>query len=110
MTDQARLFPESYWVLADKFLAGEIPVRFNEEQTRQRLDVLLEAGFDTFIDLTQLDELPTYLSLLEERAQAYKRKVNYHRFSIIDRGLPARAEMIAILDILTTESADALAS
>jgi hypothetical protein len=100
MTDSAHILPESYWVLFDKFLAGENPVRFNEEQTSQRLDALLDAGFDTFIDLTQLDELPTYHALLKEKARAKDRRINYHRFSILDRGLPARAEMIAILDKL----------
>ena len=100
MTDSAHVLPESYWVLFDKFLAGENPVRFNEEQTSQRLDALLDAGFDTFIDLTQLDELPNYHALLKEKARARDRRINYHRFSILDRGLPARAEMIAILDKL----------
>ena len=98
MADQARLLPESYWVLFDKFLAGENPVRFDIEGTRQRLNALLEAGFDTFIDLTQTDELPTYLGLLETEAEARNRKVDHHHFPIPDRGLPARAEMIAILD------------
>jgi hypothetical protein len=100
MTDPTRILPESYWVMFDKFLAGENPVRFDEEQTQRRLDALLDAGFDTFIDLTQPDELPTYHTLLEEKARVNNRPVDYHRFSILDRGLPARAEMIAILDTL----------
>ena len=100
MADQTRLLPESYWVLFDKLLAGENPVRFDEEITRRRLDVLLEAGFDTFIDLTESDELPTYLTLLKQEAEATHRRADYHRFPIADRGLPARAEMIAVLDAL----------
>ena len=97
-TDLARPIPESYWVLLGQFLAGEYPGRFNEEQTRLRLEALLDAQIDTFVDLTQPGELPPYLSILQEQARAYERKVNYQRFPILDRGLPARAEMIATLN------------
>jgi hypothetical protein len=106
MADQARLLPESYWVLFGKLLAGENPVRFDVELTRRRLHALLEAGFDTFIDLTESDELPTYLALLNMEAEAAYRRVDYHRFPVLDRGLPARAEMIAILDALDEAIAD----
>ncbi len=100
MTDSTSFLPESYWVLFDKFLAGENPVRFNEEATHQRLDALLDAGIDTFIDLTQTDELPTYLTLLKDKGQSKNRQINYYHFPILDRGLPSHPGMIAILDTL----------
>ena len=99
MTDLLRPFPESYWVLPGRFLAGEYPVRsFTDEQARLRLDTLLEAQIDTFVDLTQPGELSPYLSLLQEQALACGRPVDYQRFPILDLGLPARAEMIATLN------------
>ena len=52
---QPRPIPESYWV-EDRFLAGEYPGHFDAETARKRLDTLIEAGFNTFIDLTKLDE------------------------------------------------------
>jgi len=100
MMEPTSFLPESYWVLLDKFLAGENPVRFTVEATHQRLDALLDAGFDTYIDLTQADELPAYLTLLEEKGQAKNRLINYHHFPILDRGLPTHPQMIAILNTL----------
>jgi Cyclin-dependent kinase inhibitor 3 (CDKN3) len=99
MTDPLRPFPESYWVLPGRFLAGEYPIRsFTDDQARLRLDTLLEAQIDTFVDLTQLGELQPYLSLLQEQARVYERKVNYLRYPILDLGLPACAEMVATLN------------
>lgn len=95
-----RPFPESYWVLSGRFLAGEYPARTNAAQARQHLDALLEAQIDTFIDLTRPGELTPYLPLLQEQARAYESRVNYLRFPILDLGLPARSEMIATLNSL----------
>ena len=100
MADRSNLFPESYWVLPDRFLAGENPVRFDVDVTSRRLSALLDAGIDTFIDLTQPDELPVYLTLLQEMARVKDRTVSYQRFPILDRGLPSRKEMTTTLDAL----------
>jgi hypothetical protein len=50
--------PESYWVIPRRFLAGEYPGGFNRERVRQRMNAFLEAGINTFINLTGPDELP----------------------------------------------------
>jgi hypothetical protein len=100
MTGPVRPLPESYWVLSGRFLAGEYPARSGEALARQRLDALLGAQIDTFVDLTRPGELPPYLSLLQEQARVHERQVNYRRFPILDLGLPARSEMIATLDSL----------
>ncbi len=101
MTSSLRPFPESYWVFPGRFLAGEYPIRsLTGDQARLRLDALLQAQIDTFVDLTQPGEMPPYLSLLQEEARAYERQVNYQRFPILDLGLPARAKMIATLNSL----------
>ncbi len=89
---------ESYWILTGRFLAGEYPGGVDEEQTRRRMDGLLAAGIDTFIDLTEPSELPPYLSILREQAREHGHEIAYRRFSILDRSLPSRAEMIAILN------------
>jgi hypothetical protein len=44
--EMKRPLPESYWVVPGHLLAGEYPAVFEAEQTRQRIDALLEAGFD----------------------------------------------------------------
>jgi hypothetical protein len=93
-----RPIPESYWVEENCFLAGEYPAHFNVEQTRKRIDALLEAGFNTFIDLTKPNELSPYLAILREESQIYDVDIQYHRFGIGDFGLPAPTLMKSILD------------
>ncbi len=100
------LLPESYWVLADRFLAGEYPGRFDERGTRRRIDALLEAGIDTFVDLTHPEELPPYLPILLEQARTRGRQITHRRFSIQDRGLPGREEMIATLNAIDAALVD----
>ena len=91
---------ESYWVIPDHFLAGEYPGQQDEEVTRRRVDALLGAGFDTFIDLTRPNEAVPYHLLLQEEARVYGMEVKHRRFSIGDFGLPAPQEMNAILDAI----------
>lgn len=99
MKDQPkRPILESYWVEPDRLLAGEYPGRFDEDSTRRRIDALIEAGFDTFIDLTRADEGPTYTQILFEEARVYEVKVTYERFPIGDFGRPTPQEMQSILN------------
>ncbi|MBI2758104.1 MAG: dual specificity protein phosphatase family protein [Chloroflexi bacterium] len=91
---------ESYWVLPGQFLAGEYPGRFHIEKSRPHANALLEAGFNTFIDLTRPDELPPYDSILKEQAGLYEINIQHLRFSIGDFGLPTRQGMKATLDAI----------
>ncbi len=57
--------PESYWVIPGQFLAGGYPgPRYDENRTRLRLTTLVNAGLETFIDLTNENERPPYASIL----------------------------------------------
>jgi hypothetical protein len=102
MTDNIypRPIPESYWVEPGRLLAGEYPGKFDQDITRQRLDTLIEAGFNTFIDLTKADETVPYIPLLHEEARVYDADVQHHRFAIGDFGLPTPAVMKSILDTI----------
>jgi hypothetical protein len=51
---------ESYWVVPDRLLAGKYPGGKTAKEAERRLAPFLEAGFDTFIDLTEAGELPPY--------------------------------------------------
>lgn len=96
-----RPIPESYWVISGRLLAGEYPlIPFEVEFTRKRLDAFIEAGFDTFVNLTRPDELPDYIGLLQEQAGYYGVTVNCMRFSIGDFGLPSPDLMVAVLDAI----------
>jgi hypothetical protein len=89
---------ECYWVLPGRFLAGEYPAHDTIPGASQRLEALLEAGIDSFIDLTEADELGAYLPLLEKIAMQRAVHIDYMRFPIADLGLPEHAQMLATLD------------
>ena len=95
---ETRPIPESYWVEPGRLLAGEYPGHFDGESTHRRIDALIEAGFDTFIDLTRLDELLPYTQALFDEARAYGIEVKHYRFPIGDFGLPTPEQMKSILD------------
>jgi hypothetical protein len=100
MPDLTRPLSESYWVLPGRILAGEYPGQVSEELTRKRVDALIEAGFDIFIDLTQPDENLPYSGILEEEGKIYGMKAAYYRFPIGDFGLPTSQQMNSILDAI----------
>jgi hypothetical protein len=93
--------PESYWVLPGQFLAGGYPtLRLDEFATRRRLTAFLNAGFDTFIDLTCVGERPPYFSILSEEAGYDGREVRHRRFSFPDFHVPSHEMMVATLDTI----------
>jgi hypothetical protein len=110
MTDLDRPTPASYWVVPGRLLAGEYAGSQDEEQTRQRMAAFLDAGFDTFFDLTTEGELPPYLPILMEEANTRDRRshygsptgYHYQRFPIRDEGLPSTDTMLAILEAIDT--------
>jgi len=98
MSERNRPIPESYWVEPGRFLAGEYPASGYGAQQDRHLYAFLETGIDTFIDLTDPEELPPYLPVLKERASYYGIDVRYKRFSIKDHTVPSPDTMRAILD------------
>ena len=80
-----RPIPNSYWVIPGQLLAGEHPSGALEGapggSARTRLQQMLLAGIDCFIDLTEEGELPDYRGQLPEN-------VDYLRFGIADMSVP----------------------
>jgi ADP-ribosylglycohydrolase len=76
---------ESYWVIEDCLLAGRYPGGKTPKEAERRVNSLLQAGFDFFIDLTEPDELPPYDIYLPG-------SVSYVRKPIPDHGVPAYRE------------------
>ena len=90
--------PNSYWVLPGRWLAGEYPGARSALEASNRLQALLSAGLNAFIDLTESQELPPYQDLL---AEADVRDLEYHRMPIADHGVPqSAAQMVALLDLI----------
>jgi hypothetical protein len=93
--------PESYWVVPGSFLAGGYPIfSIDESINRLFLSDFLQAGFNTFFDLTRPEELPPYLPVLQEEASRFGITINYQRIIIQDKGLPTHGQMIALLDAI----------
>jgi ADP-ribosylglycohydrolase len=81
---------ESYWVVPDQLLAGRYPGGKTPKEAERRVTAFLEAGFDTFIDLTEAGELPPYDIYLPG-------SVLYIRKPFPDHGVPrAREHMIEV--------------
>ena len=74
--------PNTYWVVAGRFLAGEYPGAHDPAEAREKIAAFLKAGITTFIDLTEAHELASYEPLLTGP------EVEHHRFPIQDGGVP----------------------
>jgi ADP-ribosyl-[dinitrogen reductase] hydrolase len=86
--------PSAFWLLPGRLLAGEYPGTPQEEATRDRIQALLAAGVDCFVNLTTPDELPSYEVLLPAH-------VSHHRRPIRDHALPELPEyMVDILELI----------
>ena len=93
---QANLTPlrNSYWVLPGKLLAGEHPTGTSHEATLDRLQRLIEAGVECFVDLTDPGETKRYDADLPF-------SVEYLRKPLKDHGVPAQhVHMVEILDCI----------
>ena len=84
----------SYWVIPGKVLAGEHPTAATVEATRERLQRLMDAGVECFIDLTEPGEIKPYDTEIPF-------SIEYLRKPIKDHGIPSqRAHMAEILDCI----------
>jgi predicted protein tyrosine phosphatase len=102
MSEQERPIADSYWVLPGRLLAGEYPGAWSEEQARQKLGYLLDAGVTYFINLTEAGEygLKPYSPLLPELEALRGMDVEHHRRPIRDMDTPTAGEMDSILDAI----------
>ena len=92
-----------YWVVAGRLLATEYPGAKDEEKALRKLQILLDAGINSFVDLTEAgertwDETPMvpYNGLLGS-------DVNYRRFAIPDTSVIDDAGYDRILDYIQAE-------
>lgn len=90
---------DTYWVIPDRFLAGEYPGHWNEASARTRVSALLDLGATAFFDLTEEDEgLRPYASLLMQEARKRDIDATYQRFAIPDLTVPSPALATRIVD------------
>ena len=94
--------PDCYWVIPDRFLAGEYPSAPAEMQARAKARQFIHAGIDTFIDITEAGEhgLRAYFPYMQAVAANLGREMVYKRFSIPDLDIPEPAYLRSILKTL----------
>jgi protein-tyrosine phosphatase len=83
-----------YWVVPDKFLAGEYPRDKDKSSSISKINSLIGAGVSAFTDLTEKDEgLLPYSELIG--------KASHQRFPIPDISIPESSEItVAVLDTI----------
>jgi len=95
--------PNSYWVRPGQLLAGEYPGSMSRAEATERVQKLLLAGINSFVDLTEEGEMPAYDPLLAELSEQH---IRYRRLPVLDHGLPeSPAHMVRILDFIDSELA-----
>jgi len=99
-------FPDSYWVIPGKLLAGEYPFAMDELQGTRKLNRLLQSGIRAIADLTMPGDTISYFEELVHLADEMDFKVNYHRFAIRDLSLPKIETMKSILDWIDARLAE----
>lgn len=82
-----------WWVEPGRVLAGEYPGSPDPVKARHKLDVLIDAGMRTFVDLTtEADGLAPYAPLVEELAATRGLDLRRVRFPIPDLDVVADAD------------------
>lgn len=100
----------AWWVIPGRLLAGEYPSSLDPEAATRKRRALLEAGVDSFVDLTEASEstwggqpLTPYDDLMTAEAQGYDLNVGHARFEIPDNDVIDDAGYDEILDHIRSE-------
>lgn len=81
-------FLHAWWVEPDRLLAGEYPGHVDAVRARQKVDVLVDAGIRTFVDLTTpADRLDPYEPVIAAAAAARALDLRHLSFPIPDLGV-----------------------
>ena len=94
--------PNSYWLKPRRFAAGEYPGARTTEEAENKLRMLLTAGLDHFIDLTEENEgLAPYAQMLAHLGEDLGIPASHQRIAIRDAGVPrTAARMSKTLDAI----------
>jgi protein tyrosine/serine phosphatase len=92
----------SYWVIPNRFRAGEYPGSINEDEARNKLRWIIDQGINLILDLTEPGEggLKPYAYLFIEEGKRLSQMVEYKQIAIRDFTIPSRQKMVKILDAI----------
>lgn len=95
----------AWWVEPGRVLAGEYPGdRDDPTRARAKVDLLVDAGVRTFIDLTEDDELAPYVHHVDTAATARRLDLRHLRFPIPDQATVGDARYDDIVDKIRAEA------
>ena len=92
-----------YWVVRGSLLATEYPGAKDDEKARRKLQVLLDAGVNSFVDLTEAGEQTWGGVPMEPYSGLLRPDVNYQRFAIPDTSVIDDVGYDRILDYIQGE-------
>ena len=100
-------FPNAYWVIPGRFLAGAYPGNGSTATARQDLSRLVAIGINSFLDLTEEREygIERYAPLLKTLLEGSTAAISYRRMPITDHAIPDLVHMLDILDAIDGELA-----
>jgi len=98
---EPRPIEDCYWIVPERFLAGEYPRVKSKLMSEQKIKALLSIGITCFIDLTETaDGLEPYAQMVKKLSGG---KVLTKRFPIRDVSIPySHNQTIEILDTIDT--------
>jgi ADP-ribosylglycohydrolase len=97
-------FLHAWWVEPDRVLAGEYPGDKDPTETSRKVNLLIDAGIRTFVDLTVVDELKPYDAAVAAAARARGLDLRHRRFPIPDLHVLADDDYDPVLDLIREES------
>lgn len=106
MSADANLIPNSYWVIPDKFMAGEHFGAYDAELQKENVNWLLDQGLTFIVNLTERPEYYPYEQILGEEAKKRGLEVVCVNFPIKDMSTPPPEMVVQILDSVDTALAE----
>lgn len=92
-----------YWVIPNRLLATEYPGAKESEQARRKIRALLDAGVNSFVDLTEAGEPTWDGSPMVPYDGLLGQDVTYRRFAIRDNSVTSEEGYDAILAHIRAE-------
>lgn len=92
-----------YPVIEGRFLAGGYPYNPGSDEPLETLRILLSHQVNSFIDLTEEDELAHYDNIFKRITD---KEIAYFRFPIVDYSIPTNEEMHQIITCINTQLAE----
>jgi protein tyrosine phosphatase len=108
-------FDRCYWVVPNKFLAGEYPGSKDSREALEKVSRLVNCGIRRIINLMEEDErnygnerFVPYENILRDFSKSLGLTVNVTRHPIRDLQVPSQKEMVQILDSIDRSLAEGL--